>query len=405
MFSSTDEDESGPSNFLGQGTYGCVYFDENRSNVTKLVYVRQGDEEESMREIVISRMFEKYEKQIRHSLDGYFAGIVSTRSLTMSDIEAEYGQIDIECNVVKKIIDKARKTNPEKTTPEINNNMKFLALSEKFVGTNSYGTFLRELRVAKVWVAGLWDEFCFHIRHISDSLYLLRKMKILHYDLKENNILLKDSGIKIPIIIDFGLALPIPKVLKIAKGLNEVSSIDFQLLQYFYNTSTEYAPWGLDICILCKLIDDRFELGEKGDVEMVNQSWREMAFTTINTTIQSYWSSFRDVMTLTRQKSFKQEQTTYYYALADAADSLPHFYQLLIDQWRQWDIQAFAFLLYLPLINSNVTTIANSEPLTFFLQYLHDFVLFSIPSERAKHLYWPSTLPFLFPDTETKSHK
>lgn len=79
-------------------------------------------------------------------------------------------------------------------------------------------------------------------KYLLMALDKLQKVKIVHFDLKLENILFSESSYY-PRIIDFGISIPIEKI-----------SVDTNLKKYFYIYAPEYYIWCMDIHIICFLI-------------------------------------------------------------------------------------------------------------------------------------------------------
>jgi len=75
--------------------------------------------------------------------------------------------------------------------------------------------------------------------YLVNSLHLLYKAKIIHYDLKIDNILISDNK---PLIIDFGISI-------YYNNINESNYKD-----YFYVYAPEYYPWCFEIQLISYIV-------------------------------------------------------------------------------------------------------------------------------------------------------
>ena len=114
---------------------------------------------------------------------------------------------------------------------------------------------------------------------ITDSIQLLIKYDIIHYDLKHNNILIENTT-QLPMLIDFGLSIYVKRLLENPwNEKNETSiTIDSDILfksdsskllqnnyywkQHFYVHAPEYYLWPIEIHIITFLINDHNSLTE-----------------------------------------------------------------------------------------------------------------------------------------------
>ena len=108
---------------------------------------------------------------------------------------------------------------------------------------------------------------------ITDSIQLLIKYDIVHYDLKHNNILIENTT-QLPMLIDFGLSIYVNRLLENPwSEKNETSqTIDSDVLfksesskrlqnnyywkQHFYVHAPEYYLWPLEVHIITFLVND-----------------------------------------------------------------------------------------------------------------------------------------------------
>ena len=109
---------------------------------------------------------------------------------------------------------------------------------------------------------------------ITDSIQLLIKYDIIHYDLKNNNILIENTT-QLPMLIDFGLSIYVKRLLENPwKEKNETSqTIDSDIMfksqsskllqnnyywkQHFYVHAPEYYLWPLEVHIITFLINEQ----------------------------------------------------------------------------------------------------------------------------------------------------
>jgi hypothetical protein len=119
---------------------------------------------------------------------------------------------------------------------------------------------------------------------IIDSIQLLIQYKIVHYDIKENNILIEKTQ-KLPYIIDFGLSIAVGKLLEhkwdetYEKYKGEQRSIDSNVVysldsselfkdnylwkQHFYVHAPDYYLWPIEVHLMTYLINEHETLTEE----------------------------------------------------------------------------------------------------------------------------------------------
>jgi serine/threonine protein kinase len=119
---------------------------------------------------------------------------------------------------------------------ENNANTKYESEKIKYVGEDTLlKSYIKTISTNRKFI------YVFIENHITllEALEKLESAKIVHYDLKENNIMIQDTD-KRPIIIDFGLSID---------ATNEMD-------HYFYSYYTGYAPWCIDIVLLSYMVNE-----------------------------------------------------------------------------------------------------------------------------------------------------
>ena len=101
--------------------------------------------------------------------------------------------------------------------------------------------------------------------YLLNSIDMLNKKNIVHFDLKDENILINKKN-KNPLIIDFGISL-------------DMRSFNYSKLDdYFYVFAPEYYIWSFEIHIICFLSknvkDDQYKL-KKNDIERIANDFVE----------------------------------------------------------------------------------------------------------------------------------
>ena len=186
---------------------------------------------------------------------------------------------------------------------------------------------------------------------IMDSIQLLIQYKIVHYDLKENNILIERTQ-KLPYIIDFGLSIDVERLLEHPWSEKEEEeqrtksksqprvTIDSNVLyhpgsskmfrnnylwkQHFYVHAPDYFLWPIEIHLMTYLINEHDTLTE--------ESLRRICYEFIrnNRVIEYMSSDFK-------KKMFDLSISTFYHFIDQPREKVLNE---LLKYWDKWDMYA-----------------------------------------------------------------
>lgn len=214
---------------INQGAYGCVFkpgltcegmIDNDDKKITKI----QKEKETSENEVYIGEQIQQIKNYSR-----YFAPVLEKCDVDISTIENDELK---KC----EFIDNDKK---------VNKPMNYEINKVSYVGKYTLGEYFKLLLEENQDHNKFSNYFLNSYKIIAEGIYKLNNSGIMHYDIKENNIICKDVQ-KRPILIDFGLSFVADEVLSL-KG-NELFDI-------FYANAPQYTPWCIDIDILTYIIN------------------------------------------------------------------------------------------------------------------------------------------------------
>lgn len=242
--------EEDQSKFIGQGAYGCVYkknltCDNNKSAKTNKINIKEYLTKIHMKKENATMEVEVSEKirQIKN-YDRYYSPVMESCTVNL----AEMTKSDIEkCKLIK---DKDAKYFTTKMKYIVGNTMddyidKFNSLSNSKTSTPKRHQ----------------DKIIYFCKYLERGIKLLNKNGIVHFDLKESNVIIDTTDR--PIIIDFGLSIILAKL---------VTQKDFADAFYYFTydkSDMRYEPWCVEIALLSYLSQERDfeELMSKQDAE------------------------------------------------------------------------------------------------------------------------------------------
>ena len=214
---------------LNQGTYGCIYKPEFSCNQP------QGDQgNDPFKKKMVSKIMNAKSSNTQElelgkiiqtipQYNSYFSPILNSCPINIGEINNEELQ---KCQFIQN----EKQSSPEDSHPIYNSN------TIRFVGKQSIYDALYRSSFPKILSS--------HI-HLLKALILLQTIDdpIIHYDLKENNIIF-DEIYSVPIIIDFGISFTSSKLKTINKDV-------------FYVHYDKYPPWCVEIVILSFIVHNK----------------------------------------------------------------------------------------------------------------------------------------------------
>jgi serine/threonine protein kinase len=199
---------------LSQGAYGCLFLIEKKTSQTKDQYSEQFVTKIQKKKSVSDNETKIGKKimKITHYED-YFAPVLKTEKVNIASIDEE----EIEkCTFLKE----------DKKTGEL---VSYESNEILYVGKYSLADYLTQVSPTQFIEIFVTDHII-----LLEGLQKLIDAGIVHFDLRENNIMVKDADAR-PIIIDFGLSI------------DTTGPVDPKTAFYVYYN--EYAPWCIEIVI------------------------------------------------------------------------------------------------------------------------------------------------------------
>lgn len=212
------------SKLIKQGSYGCIFKPGIKCDGTieskKYISKIQKKKARTENEPIIGKMItEKLEK----THERYFAPALNVCNVSLSVLKK--GDIQ-KCKAINKEDDVIKD--------------EYVSIKLRFVGKETL-----ESNINRHFER---DYYSFLMRVIDTHLYLecaleeLVKMRIIHFDLKGNNVMFSEQ-MKVPIIIDFGMSFEMKNLYS-----------DERLKTIFFSDYEKYPPWCMDIVFISHII-------------------------------------------------------------------------------------------------------------------------------------------------------
>lgn len=199
---------------LSQGGYGCVFSPsvncKGRESSKKYISKIQKNDFSADNEIKIGKMVSK-NKNYRK----YFAPVIKSCPIDISKIKTK--GLD-DCKII--------------TSHQ--NIQNFSMMKIRFINGSVLSSFITDNKNS----ADIFSNFVNIYQHMLEALNILITENVVHFDLKGLNVVFDTDNEK-PIIIDFGLSIPVTELLK-----------SKQYFRYFYIYAPDYYVWPLEVHFL-----------------------------------------------------------------------------------------------------------------------------------------------------------
>jgi len=224
-------------NLINSGAFGCIYRPsltcDGKIGSIKYITKIQKNERAIANELNISNRVRKVRGYAR-----FFAPVL------------KYCKVHIKKDLVKDL-NKCELFEDEKESEIAKSS--YVSMKTRYVGDKDLKSYIFSHKTISTFLKELWRT---HV-HLLKAIQKLFANKILHYDLKYNNIIY-DPDLKVPIIIDFGQSWAIDKI----NTEDEISTAFFVFDQYDY--------WCIDI-LICNYIIQKVGYKES-KTELVTES-------------------------------------------------------------------------------------------------------------------------------------
>ena len=323
---------------LSEGGYGCVFHPEvscdgkeikNKEYVTKI----QQKDFSAENEIKIGQILkDKYENRKDKPLINNFVPVISSCPIKMSKLKIDDKD---KCKVFKNI-----------------DTTNMIMLKIRYIESKDFDTYIIENKNSSVIFLTLISAY----NYLLKSLALIQNANIVHFDIKGQNIVFDLKKVN-PIIIDFGLSLPMEHV----KNDN--------LYDYFYVYAPEYYVWPLEVHYLNFLLHIS-ENPKDDDLKSMVQ-----LYISKNAAFDGF------------SKDFKKEFQKLCYNELKKYDNLTLIEKKnkVLKSWNSWDnyslsIVYLKFLFYITKTNSEQILKNN------FVQHFTEILLLNIHPDPMKRL-------------------
>lgn len=240
---------------ISEGTYGCIFHPGFTCNYNSSNHGSSSNSSPQKQQNPDTKFATKVHSNVNLSIikneiiisakirenipnfDTYFSPVLETCKVHLAKVDAD------KCKIVKD----------KKPTQFFSTKMKYVEGATLYKHVEQLAKRVKNQTKLYEEVVALYKKICIAVDE-------LRFINVIHFDLKDNNIIVTKSGT--PIIIDFGISIDMDKIFAgqrnsspVAKSstskTSEMKPDLYKLLDsYFYTYSTDYYPWCIDIVLI-----------------------------------------------------------------------------------------------------------------------------------------------------------
>jgi tRNA A-37 threonylcarbamoyl transferase component Bud32 len=313
---------------LNQGTYGCIFrpgIECSSKQLTSKSYITkiQKHREISKNEVLIG---EKIQKIAGH--EKYYAPILETCDVSVRDL---------------KNVEEAKKCDFMKNADEFLDKQ-YESNKIRYVGKNTLGDYFTQ-ETANVSQIETYFRKMINIHEtVLTGIMKLNDANIMHFDIKENNIMCKNKSGR-PILIDYGISV----------DTTNIASVTVDARNVFFSYTDTYPSWCLDIVMINYMVNN----SKNADIKQPNMNaWRgeKASVESTEQVISKYIENNQgiiDGLTKEEKEKYKVDMIAYYKPLVEGGmmniPTMGNVYDEIIKYHKSWDNYgvAITFLMLL----------------------------------------------------------
>ena len=319
--------------FVDQGTYGCIY----KPNIP---CANEKPKPKTKSQLYISKVQEKKTNSEREEKIGK---IITER---IANYNRRYAPIISSCDINVRAIprEEAQKCKLITDIKEAEAEVQFKSYKMKFAGKQSLGKYLTKTasKGPKKLIKKTLESHIYLLESIDKLLSLTPP--IIHYDLKDNNIMY-DSGIGKPILIDFGLSFELKDI---------EAKYDHSIAQDMYYVFYEkYPPWCIELVLLSYIVQEVVDKTPQRILTKITaQDVQDMQKICNNFINNSEVFNLEDSTTDFSQEEIRALRESLYAYIASYLDkSWEVMYKDLQKGFASWDNYSIAVIFYYYIVD------------------------------------------------------
>ena len=232
---------------LAQGTFGCVFHPGMTCNHEPLgaeyiTKIHASNEKTAQNEIAVSKKV-----QTIPNYEQYFSPILENCNVNLAKVNRKEVE---KCKFIKNDLVGIDRKNDLAAEP-----LTYVSTKIRFIKGETLLEYVSQ--------NSKYSTISFLYKTLCESVKKLAEKDIVHFDLRENNMIVSKQGV--PIIIDFGISIDFSIDFSINFSINfsKTNQKKTFLKNSFYAYTTQYKPWCIEIVLICYIVHHGNPTSEK----------------------------------------------------------------------------------------------------------------------------------------------
>ena len=303
---------------ISQGTFGCIFYpaiecdgsiSKNKKYASKLVKNNKTD----LNEYLVGKII----KNIK-LYEYYYAPVINMCSIDLAKIDKRERDM---CRIIRA---KNKGVGVGNNTSLVESTTGYVVMKIPFIENIGITDYFINSNINKKEIL---TYILYSYEYLLNNIKTLNDNGVIHFDLKLSNILIEKSK-KIPIIIDFGLSIPV----------SDIRPETYR--KYFYAYSPSYYIWCIEIHIICYLVKVNPILTKDALIKLIDE------YVQHNIGLQIFSDTFVE--------RFRDTALKYYTKLVvDTGESRDEIIKKLLKYIHTWDTYSLSlmFLCFIKFIS------------------------------------------------------
>ena len=286
------------TSFFSQGVYGCVSYPRLRCDGNP---VSKRDKKKTVSKVVVYNAIARNELHIGKKL----------RESTMDVPKHMFVYFKKACKVENNLLKKNKKLSKSCKVFQRNEDdpdKSFVMMHGPYIKSNTIQEHWRKVSYEKI--IDLYD-------FALEAIDALLKLKIVHNDLKTNNILVHDNNKSVFSLVDFGLSIDVDKC------LNGSNSLNVPYMKSLFIYDPRFIVWSLEHHLICYYFNYGKIVSSKKLRDFISYSLS-----------YSLASEYYDV----------EKVYSYYASRLYEHDAITTMRTLFLDSYKTWDLYACSYM-------------------------------------------------------------